>query len=59
MVPILNYSFHILNNPWLQICRGAFTISAAFGNRRHVTQFSKQPVISGHKCSFLLKLRKY
>lgn len=40
-VPILNYSFHILNNPWLQICRGAFTISAAFGSRRHVTQFSK------------------
>uniref|UniRef100_A0AAX7VNW3 Cortactin n=1 Tax=Astatotilapia calliptera TaxID=8154 RepID=A0AAX7VNW3_ASTCA len=33
--------FHILNNPWLQICRGAFTISAAFGSRRHVTQFSK------------------
>lgn len=56
MVPILNYSFHILNNPWLQICRGAFTISAAFGSRRHVTQFS---VISVHKYSFLLKLRKY
>lgn len=42
MVPILNYSFHILNNPWLKILRGAFTISAAFGSSQSF-QFTNIP----------------